>query len=99
MGQFTDGNRINIPIGAVAAAMIFLSFSTPRAARPVPASLKEKFVQMDFVGSLSVMAAAIAFVLASPRPGAALPLLAVLLLSARFWRSSCSMNGEWEIEH
>ena len=44
--------------------MIFLFFSTPRAAQPVPTSPMEKLAQMDLVGSLSVLAAAIAFVLA-----------------------------------
>lgn len=64
MDQLTNVNRINIPIGAVAASMILLFFSTPRIAQPVSASSKEKFVQMDLIGSLLVMAAAVAFVLA-----------------------------------
>lgn len=62
--RLLNSNRINLPIGSVAAAMICLFFLTPRAAQPVPASLQQKFFHIDFVGSLLVLAAAITFVLA-----------------------------------
>lgn len=37
-GRSTNSNRIDLPVVSVAALMILLFFSTPRAAQPVPAS-------------------------------------------------------------
>lgn len=38
---------INLPIGAVVAALILFFFHTPDSARPIKAPLKEKLLQMD----------------------------------------------------
>lgn len=55
---------INLPIGGASAAIILIFFRTPRAATPMKAELKEKFLQMDFLGTLTIMAAGICYVLA-----------------------------------
>jgi len=69
-GVFTDKLSwrwcfyINLPIGAVSAAVIFLFFTAPAAARPQEASWKEKLLQMDLPGSFTVMAAVVCYLLA-----------------------------------
>ncbi|KAI0814459.1 major facilitator superfamily domain-containing protein [Xylaria sp. FL0064] len=55
---------INLPIGGVAAAVILFTFKTPKAAKVVQATLKEKLLQMDFLGTTLVMGATIALTLA-----------------------------------
>ena len=55
---------INLPIGGLAAANLFFFFRTPKAARPVKAPLKEKFLQMDLPGTVVLMGAAICYILA-----------------------------------
>jgi hypothetical protein len=51
---------INLPVGAHATAIIFFTFSTPRAQRNHPdrsASSREKFLQMDFPGLVLIVGA------------------------------------------
>lgn len=55
---------VNLPIGGAVAAVIVFFFSTPKHARPAPASRKEKFLQMDVAGALVLLAAFICFLLA-----------------------------------
>ena len=55
---------INLPIGGIAAGIILLFFTTPSAAVPVPASLKEKILQMDLPGTFTIMGAVICYILA-----------------------------------
>lgn len=55
---------INLPIGGVAAAIIFLFFKTPAQAIPTPAPLKEKILQMDLPGTFTLMAAIVCYILA-----------------------------------
>lgn len=55
---------INLPIGGLSALIILLFFSTPPAAKPTAASLREKILQMDLVGTAMVMGAAISYILA-----------------------------------
>lgn len=55
---------INLPIGGVAAAMVLLYFHTPRDAKPVQASWKEKLLQMDLVGAALVMGLIVCYILA-----------------------------------
>ncbi|KAJ6094932.1 hypothetical protein N7467_002445 [Penicillium canescens] len=52
---------INLPIGGVAAGIIFLFFRTPPAAKPVEAPLKEKLLQMDPLGTALMIGAVISF--------------------------------------
>ncbi|TAQ90885.1 hypothetical protein B7494_g813 [Chlorociboria aeruginascens] len=55
---------INLPIGGLAAAIIFLCFTTPSQAVPVRASIIEKILQMDLPGTFTVMGAIICYILA-----------------------------------
>jgi MFS family permease len=55
---------INLPIGFAAVAAIAFLFDTPAAAKPIEATLKEKFLQMDPVGIMLAMACIISFILA-----------------------------------
>ncbi len=55
---------INLPIGGASAVVIFLFFQAPAASKPVEASWREKFLQMDPLGTFTIMAAIICFLLA-----------------------------------
>jgi hypothetical protein len=55
---------LNLPIGGASGLVIFLTFSTPKEAAPLKAALKEKLLQMDPLGTLTIMAAVICYVLA-----------------------------------
>lgn len=55
---------INLPIGGLSGAIILLFFTTPSSARPAPATLREKLMQMDPVGVVLVMGAVISYILA-----------------------------------
>ncbi|KIX09628.1 uncharacterized protein Z518_00709 [Rhinocladiella mackenziei CBS 650.93] len=78
-GVFTDNLSwrwcfyINLPIGGVAGAIILFFFRTPKAARPQPATWKEKFLQMDFPGTFTIMASIVCYLLAMQWGGATKP--------------------------
>jgi MFS transporter, DHA2 family, glioxin efflux transporter len=55
---------INLPVGGLSALIIFFSFTTPQAAQPEKASLKEKLFQMDIPGTFTIMAAVVCYLLA-----------------------------------
>lgn len=55
---------INLPIGGLSGLIILLFFTTPNAAKPAAAPLREKLLQMDPVGVVLVMSAVISYILA-----------------------------------
>ncbi|KAG5992890.1 hypothetical protein E4U54_003520 [Claviceps lovelessii] len=76
-GAFTDHVTwrwcfyINVPVGAVSALVILVSFRTPAHAAPVQAPLVEKIRQMDPIGVVLVMGATVTYVLALQYGGVA----------------------------
>ncbi|MCJ1486454.1 hypothetical protein MMC06_006631 [Schaereria dolodes] len=69
-GVFTDNLTwrwcfyINLPVGGASAAIILFTFKTPDRVKPVKASLREKLLQMDFIGTFTLMAAVVCYLLA-----------------------------------
>ncbi|PSR85775.1 major facilitator superfamily-domain-containing protein [Coniella lustricola] len=55
---------INLPIGGLSGLTILLFFTTPNAAKPVVAPLREKLMQMDPLGIALIMGAVICYILA-----------------------------------
>jgi hypothetical protein len=55
---------INLPIGGLAALVILLTFKTPATVKRVDATLREKFLQMDFPGTALVLGASLSLLLA-----------------------------------
>ncbi|KAJ9484589.1 hypothetical protein VN97_g8774 [Penicillium thymicola] len=55
---------VNLPIGGLAAGLIFLLFKAPSSAAPAKATPKEKLLQMDFVGAALMMGLIVSFILA-----------------------------------
>ncbi|KAG0652816.1 MFS gliotoxin efflux transporter gliA [Hyphodiscus hymeniophilus] len=55
---------INLPIGGLAGAIILIFFKTPPQAVPVRASFKEKMLQMDIPGTITIMCAVVCYILA-----------------------------------
>ena len=78
--------RINLPLGALAAAIMVVFFSQPRTVAPIPASLSEKLSNMDLNGGVIVAGALSCFVLAMHWAGAmpwnSLPVIGSLTGSA-----------------
>ena len=55
---------INLPIGGISALIIFIFFKTPANSVPIHASLMEKLLQMDPLGTFTFMAAVVCYILA-----------------------------------
>lgn len=78
-GVFTDNLTwrwcfyINLPIGGVAAAFVFIFFHTPKAAQPVKATFKEKILQLDLPGSFVLMGSMVCLFLALQKGGTTKP--------------------------
>jgi MFS transporter, DHA2 family, glioxin efflux transporter len=53
-----------LPIGVPSILVILLLFKAPSTAKPLQAPLFEKFLEMDFTGTLLIMAATICYLLA-----------------------------------
>jgi hypothetical protein len=55
---------LNLPTGGASALIILLFFQTPPAAKPATASLREKILQMDPLGTTLLLGAIISYILA-----------------------------------
>jgi MFS transporter, DHA2 family, glioxin efflux transporter len=55
---------INLPVGGVSIFSILFFFKTPAGAKPVDVPLREKLLQMDLVGTFTIVAALVCFLLA-----------------------------------
>lgn len=55
---------INLPIGGAAFFVLLLFYKTPAAAKPLTGTPLEIFLQMDFLGTFTIMAALICYILA-----------------------------------
>ncbi|KAJ2892671.1 uncharacterized protein MKZ38_009486 [Zalerion maritima] len=55
---------INLPIGAVSIAILVVWFHTPAAAKPSPAPLLEKLLQLDPIGTVLIVGGIISYLLA-----------------------------------
>ncbi|KAH8799782.1 major facilitator superfamily domain-containing protein [Xylogone sp. PMI_703] len=69
-GVFTDDISwrwcfyVNLPIGGFAVVILIILFQPPARAKPVPATWKEKLLQMDFPGTFTIMAGVVCYLLA-----------------------------------
>jgi MFS family permease len=70
---FSQCFYINLPIGAVAAVVIFFFFVMPESARPAQATKKEKLLQLDLVGAALMMGLIISYILALQYAGQTYP--------------------------
>ncbi len=64
---------INLPIGGLSAFIIFFFFTAPKGAKPVEATLREKLLQMDLLGTALVMGGVISYILALQYGGQTMP--------------------------
>ncbi|KAF5973635.1 major facilitator superfamily transporter [Fusarium bulbicola] len=55
---------INLPIGGLAILVILFTFKTPAGVKVVDATLKEKLLQMDFIGTALVVGVSLSLLLA-----------------------------------
>ncbi|KAI9842020.1 MAG: hypothetical protein M1837_007516 [Sclerophora amabilis] len=75
-GVFTDKLSwrwcfyINLPIGGVSFLTLLLLFKSPAASRPVDVSWQERLLQMDLIGTFTIVAAMTCFLLALQWGGA-----------------------------
>jgi hypothetical protein len=60
---------INLPIGGIALGLILLLFKPPSSAKPVAASWKEIFLQLDLPGTFVILASLVCFLLATQWSG------------------------------
>jgi MFS family permease len=81
---------INLPVGGISAALIFIFFKTPPQAMVVKATWKEKLLQMDPVGIALIMSGIITFILAveyggQKKPWSSGTVIGLLVGSALIW--------------
>ena len=55
---------VNLPIGGASVLVILVFFQAPAASKPVKASWREKLLQMDPLGTFTIMAATVCYLLA-----------------------------------
>ncbi|KAJ2977175.1 hypothetical protein NQ176_g4522 [Zarea fungicola] len=96
---------INLPVGALAAAVIMLTFKTPKAAKVVQATLKEKLLHMDPIATMLTMGALACILLALQYGGVTHPwnssvvigllvgfvAIVIALIAAEIWQGERAM--------
>jgi len=63
----------NLPVGGLAAFILVIFFNLPAHVKPAKATLREKFLQMDPIGIILIMAAVVCYVLALQWGGVSMP--------------------------
>lgn len=58
------GFYINLPIGGLALVIIFTFFRTPKHIQPAQATVVEKLLQLDLLGTFLIMGCLICYILA-----------------------------------
>ena len=64
---------INLPVGGLSALIIIFYFKTPSGSKPVEATWKETFLQMDFPGAFMIMSLLVSYSLALQYGGHTMP--------------------------
>jgi hypothetical protein len=64
---------INLPCGGAVILLIFFFFTTPASAKPTHATIREKILQMDPIGTVTVCAAGVCWLLSLQWGGVAKP--------------------------
>lgn len=96
---------LNLPIGAIAAAVVIFSFSTPVQAKPLAASWRTKIANLDPGGAMLMMAVIVCFTLAMQYGGQTMAwgsttvvgllvgfaVILVLFTAWQFWRGDQAM--------
>lgn len=71
---------VNLPIGGVCAAIIWLFFHAPEASKPAQATLREKLLNIDLFGLVLLMSATVCYILVMQYGGQTHPWLSSVVI-------------------